>query len=211
MRLSRLNQPRAFSLVEMLVVIGIIALLAVVGATMLGGTAARGTSVQGAVETGVGMVDLARRSAMASQRDSRIVINNDPQSEGYLRQMVVAVAQDLTGTVWEMVSRPRTLPNSTFLLPDSLTGMNSGSFDFRSGTFGVGGPALILEFDVVGNLSPPSGGPASAQLIFAAGVPASTAPFNPDFPTSLSEVRDGFIVRRSGAVVRFEDPSQIQP
>ncbi len=202
---------RAFSLVELLVVVAIIALLLGAGATMLGGNSARGTSVQGAAETGISLVELARRSALASQRKARIVVNDNPQSEGYLRQMTVAVAEDTAGTSWKAVARPITLPQGSFLHPELATGFRQDSFDFRTGGFGSGGAARYLEFDVVGHLMPAAGGAASAQLVFAAGIPAAAAPFTPEFPDTLSKIRDGFIIRRSGAIVRFEDPPSAQP
>jgi len=202
---------RAFSLVELLVVVAVIAVLVVAGATMLGGNSARGTSVQGAVETGISLVELAKRSAQASQRKARIVINDNPQSEGYLRQMTVAVAGDTAGTSWNAVGRPLILPRGSFLHPELALGFRKDSFDFRTGGFGSGGAARYLEFDVVGHLLPDAGGAASAQLVFAAGIPATAAPFTPEFPDALSKIRDGFIIRRSGAIVRFEDPPSMQP
>jgi prepilin-type N-terminal cleavage/methylation domain-containing protein len=196
---------RAFSLIEMLAVLVVIGVLVVVGVRVMGDST--GSAVQGASDLGVAAVEMARRASMAEQQGARVVIDADPQSEFYLRRMMV-VRRNADGG-WVMDARPHVLPSGAFVYPSYLKGAQDALFDFRSGSFEEGGKAWFYEFDGSGKLLLPDGA-TRAQFVFVAGVLSQAPPFALTVPEKRETGKQGFVLRRSGAVSRFESPEQIQ-
>lgn len=112
------QRTRAFTLVEMLVVITIIAILLAAGsAVMRSGTEA--SSVRTAADTLQSLTELARGAAVGRSTEARLLIANDPLDEDrYLRVAAVAVAEpasDGTGSwTWKLVGELRELPGGVY-------------------------------------------------------------------------------------------------
>jgi prepilin-type N-terminal cleavage/methylation domain-containing protein len=194
----------AFSLIELLVVLAIIGVLVVVGVRVMGDST--GGAVQGASDLGVAAIEMARRASMAEQQGARVVMDADPQSECFLRRLVVVRKKSDGG--WIMEARPQVLPSGAFLYPSYLKGAQDALFDFRSGSFEDGGKAWFYEFDGSGKLLLPEG-VGQAQIVFVAGLLSQTAPFELTVPEKRETSKQGFVMRKSGAVNRFESPEQI--
>lgn len=198
------RERRAFSLIEILAVLVIIGVLVVVGVRVLGDST--GSAVQGASDLGVAAVEMARRASTAEQQGARVVLDADPQSEFFLRRLAVVRKNSEGG--WVMDARPQVLPSGAFIYPGYLNGAQDALFDFRSGNFAEGGSAWFFEFDGSGKLLLPDGAD-QAQMVFVAGVLSPAPPFVLTVPGKREAGKQGFIMRKSGAVVRFESPEQI--
>lgn len=110
-----LQPSRAFSLVELLVAVGLIALMAAgIGVALRGsGSTSALQNAQGVV---AGVVTAARMQAMAQNASVRIMIDADPASEGYLRTCRILVS---TGGAWRQAGSPATLPAGTYVVPSA--------------------------------------------------------------------------------------------
>jgi|694.fasta_scaffold120138_4 prepilin-type N-terminal cleavage/methylation domain-containing protein len=202
----------AFSLIELLVVMAIMALLLAAGMTMF--RTPTSTLVQGAVETSAGMVDLAQRQAQVANGGSRLVVDIDPQSPNYLRSLAVLSAKTATTPVqWELRIRPQILRQEAQMYPKYSLGQGTMRFDFRSGAAqdgnGSGTLCQFWEFDSNGQLVTSASG-ASQQIVFVAGVISGGPPYSQTVADSREPGRDGVILRKSGGVTRFDSPDQIQ-
>lgn len=114
----------AFTLVELLVVIGLIAGLAafLVGAGGLGG--GKSASLQSAQATLANLVTAARTRAMASGQNARVLVHISPASQfaadRYLRYLVL---QGYDGTNWNTLSDAY-LPAGAYLVPRDPTSIS---------------------------------------------------------------------------------------
>lgn len=199
-------RSRAFSLTELLVTISILAML-----LTLGGSAfeqlAQGSGVNKATSLTAGLVEQARSSAVLHGAGSRIVIDADPTSEGYLRRAGVLLAEKQEdGSVdWRFSSRPLLLPKGAYLYEDYSNPTGTMNVDFP----GANAVCHYYEFDRQGRLVA-NGSGELVQIVFVAGVMADGPAGQLTIPSDRELGRQGLILRPAGNVTYFETPDQIR-
>lgn len=103
----------AFSLIELLVVIGLIALM-VGGVGFALRDSAPSLAVQNAQGVVAGALNAARTHALAEQTTVRIAIDANPQSDSFMRRLHILVQ---AGGGWRAVGNEILLPGGAFLVP----------------------------------------------------------------------------------------------
>lgn len=131
MRPLRSNRSRAFTLLELLVVVGMVAALSFVFAGALGG--GRGAALESGQAIMANYLIATRTKAMASGQSARLLINVDVASTAqparYLRYVVLQVQ---VGGVWQTTSDAY-LPAGVFVLPGNSAVIPAGLFPSASG------------------------------------------------------------------------------
>lgn len=118
---------RAFTLVELLVVIGLIAVLAgVLGLALGGGNS--GAALQSSQATLQGLFAAARGQAAISQSNAQIVINVEKDSDGFLREFYVLVGGQAKGA-------PVKLSQGIYVVPRSSGPNFNGGVSHSGGTW----------------------------------------------------------------------------
>jgi prepilin-type N-terminal cleavage/methylation domain-containing protein len=212
----------AFTLLELLVVIGIIALIAGGLGFALGDTS--GNSLASAQNTVVGLINTARTQAAVQQTEARLLVyatRPPADTNGYfLRQLRVVVAETpgLSSTRWRPVGAAVQLPRGIFVVPASTTGLVAAGVAWPSGSNppvsnlftaasrltivdDAAGPDtyFYVEFRSDGSL-----GNLGAQSYASLALSGATAANNlPQF-TNAGAVR-GAIIRANGAVTAAND------
>ena len=124
--LSRLHvgapgRRRAFTLVEMLVVIGLIVLLAGAGALALAGRGGEGAALANAQNIVAGLVGTTRAQAALHQTRARLAVYAQMPTSGdaakYLRTLVVLREEPPDSNRYVAVSSPVTLPTPVCVVP----------------------------------------------------------------------------------------------
>lgn len=157
---------KAFTLLELLVVIGLIAAMSfflVSGLTGGGATAA----LQSGQATVANLITAARTKAPATGRKTRLLVNADPAAqERYLRHLVLQLARQSGASPadWDTIATV-TLPEGVYVVPASLTqtgGLVTNPADWKR----VSDPAADLVSDLFNNQSLPVllEGDVAAQL-----------------------------------------------
>lgn len=125
--MTRCRQSGGYTLLELLVVIGLIAALSFVLNGGLGG-GGKSAALQSAQATMANLVTAARIKAMATGQSARILINVDlhgtAQPVRYLRYMVLQV--QIAGA-WQLVADAY-LPDGVFVVPGNFAGIPAGLF-----------------------------------------------------------------------------------
>ncbi len=219
--LSRSAPPalcrRAFSLVELLVVIGIIALIA--GGVGLALNDSGGNALATGQTTLAALVNTARAQAAVNQTNARVLIYGARppagDAEKFLRLLqVVREILPIGSNRWEAVGPPVYLPQGVYLVPTSTSGLLAAGVVWPtspvltstlSGPVGHNQPqtapmgnnaAYYLQFGPDGTVvSPPLVGTAYWRLTVSTAALASNVPaFN-----NSGAVR-GVLIRPSGSV-----------
>jgi prepilin-type N-terminal cleavage/methylation domain-containing protein len=116
-------RARAFTLLELLVVVGIIALMS--GILGLGLGADRSTAVHGGQALVEDLLTAARLKAAATGRKVRVLVNVDPAiPDRYLRRWVLQLGRQpgASPTDWDTL-HGFTLPRGVYVVPASLDGL----------------------------------------------------------------------------------------
>jgi prepilin-type N-terminal cleavage/methylation domain-containing protein len=130
----------AFTLIELMVVIGVIGLIAGIGIAVFGGRNT-GTSLASSQLVSVSLLNSVRAQAAATGRNARLLVAADTSAaaEGeYLRRIFVAyqeVTNQTTGaTVWRITDAGTALPAGIYVVPEGLaaTQMATGVSTFGS-------------------------------------------------------------------------------
>ena len=225
----RVQTRRAFTLAELLVVIGLIATLTVGVGYALGGRAIEGVALASAQHTVAALVDSARAQATLHQTPVRLLIYASPppngNSEKYLRYLQVV---RLENTAWVAAGEPVVLPAPICIVPPSAVPTVAGvvwpnnpatapvssfpavpltAFSVRGQSaaparlFGGagGGVAYYLQFEADGAVATTTANPTKIALSSAVIAPALPPQFN-----NPRAVR-GLVIRKSGAVTLVND------
>lgn len=206
---------RAFSLIEMIVVMSIISTLSVIGVlSVKSNTDTR--NLQAAVYELSTLMGATRDMAVTHNTTAYLLVNNDPSDTLNYRRYAVAVYQsvDANGnTVWlmdrkglylpqgvyfdndaaESVSQNVSAGNSSVALPETM------QFDMATMTKDAGTTWLAYEFSSNGTCLQ-----AGSGVVLAVGTIS-----NASLHVSKAGMRDGFVLQRLGSVVFFQNPSQI--
>jgi prepilin-type N-terminal cleavage/methylation domain-containing protein len=214
-----------FTLIELMIVIGLIALLVAGLSLSLGDTG--GNSLAGAQKVVGSLVGSARAQAAVNQANARVVIYGVRPPTGdvekYLRLLQVFVdnAPGAAKPNWIAVGSPVYLPRGLYVVPTSTTGLlasgvtwptnpaplSSLGTDVAPNSAGPGTPfngastVFYLQFGPEGSVSAGSASVAPyAKLVVATGTVANNLPqFNN--PGALR----GLLVRPTGAVTFVND------
>ena len=209
---------RAFTLVELLVVVGLIALLAGGIGLALGDSG--GNSLAGAQTTLASLVATTRAQAAVNQTEARLLVygSRPPggDQEKFLRLLQVVRAEPAGSNTWIPVGTAVTLPRGVYVVPNPPTGLlaagviwptnpspvstlNAPTFNPVLNTVAFG-PSYWLEFKADGTLNTALGAQASPRLALTVGIVANNLP---QF-TNSGNVR-GLLLRPSGAVSFVND------
>jgi prepilin-type N-terminal cleavage/methylation domain-containing protein len=208
---------RGFTLVEMLVVIGIMSILMTVGAIGLGNMGGKGVS--SGVASAESLFDEARSIAVGQRTKARVLIakalTNSP-ADNLRRMLVVSEAIDpATGlpiaNSWVLSSRGTLLPDQTFFSQtyskQDLAGAGGpiDFFDLATTKSAYVGSYFYYEFNAEGICTTPG-----ASFVLGAGTRSTSAPTSQPKVTSAGK-RDfgGFVVWRNGRTSVFRSPDQI--
>lgn len=212
------HRERAFTLVEMLVVIAIMSILMTAGAIGLGGMGGKG--VTSGVASAESIFDEARSIATGQRVKTRVMIarNLTANPSENLRRIII-VAQEVNATTgavhptnYVLTSRGVLLPDQVFFsqdfsVKDQTTG--AGSLPEVTGYAGVKAPNagsyFYYEFNAEGICTNPGAsfviGSGSRSLTSATDKPKVTSSGKRDF--------GGFVVWRNGSTSLFRSPEQI--
>ncbi len=219
-RKLKFHRVRAFTLVEMLVVIAIMSILMTAGAIGLSGVGGKG--VTSAVASSESLFDEARAVAVGQRTRARVIVAKDLTNNGAdnLRRIAVAYPKldPLTGAeakpeTWVLASRAVTLPDQVFFSQEfSKRDQKGGSgaldtMQLSADKKAYQGTYFYYEFNAEGICSTPG-----ASFVVGNGTRGLTAAAQRDSPkvTSAGQ-RDfgGFVVWRNGRTSVFRSPSQI--
>ena len=191
-----------FTLIEVLVVIGIVAVCAgIVGA----GLRTNGSAVhlQSAQQIVVSMLDAARTTAQVKHARVAIVVDADLSGDGFLRRIRIAHESAPNSGVWLVGLGSETLPDGIFIVPG--TGVLNG-VDFFEGngawTETVRSSLRLAGADEI--TAPPNAGVASFLVM--------TEPFE-ESGTTGSGADTRWVLstgRRSGPGVTFANPAAVR-
>lgn len=183
--------PAAFSLLELLMVVAILAVLIGVGVIAFGGGGGRGP--QGAAIVASSVFNLARTEAILQGTDTLVIIDTTAGSSNCLRRMSVV----LDGTAKKQIASWTILPANTCFNPSlSNPAVSATSFSTLPGTY------ASYRFKSNGQSDHPAG---AAKFIVSQGVVVGGA-----LQESGTNKRYGFLIHRIGKLTFLNDPAQIQ-
>lgn len=190
------TSPWAFSLIELLVVMAILGIMAVAGASALGG----GTkSLQGAAAAASSFFGLARTEAILRGTPVRLIVDTiyNPAKPEHFRRRMTIVNSTNGGTSWEQISKWTTLPANAFFSTDMSKTHGQVSITGLAGTTGAGSYEYY-EF------TPNGQAPARAQFVVSSGSVAGGA-----FTERNADSRYGFFIHKLGKQTFFQDAGSI--
>lgn len=176
------RRAKAFSLVELMAVVGVMALLAVVAAPALRGLAGTGGRKQ-AVGQIMGAMELARNTAIATGTNAGVVIPDSTfirTNYSYRSLAVVAWNPTNTNAAPSMVGGWISLPDGIAIFPQSLSSTNLSKTNVEivlppNQTNRSLQPVIVFQSD--GGLAPDTNGnfPTNGLAIFQGTVSGTTA------------------------------------
>ena len=212
---------RAFTLVELLVVILIISVLLTLGAMTLRG--AQGKSVLSSVATTESLFDEARSVAVGKGTKSRVLIDvDDPENDNYLRRMLVVQAElDDDGKIkdpeiWKATGQILMLPDGIFYSREFSKRDHEGQaqqipdFELSTAAPKVNGRYAYYEFNSEGICTTGLNGTTDyTGPSFVLGSGSRTPGEDPTTTSGAERDFGGFVVWRNGSTSLFKDPEQI--
>ena len=144
-----MHTRKAFTLIELLVVIGLIAVLAGVLGLALG-SGNSGAALQSSQATLQGLFAAARGQAAINQKDATVIVNTNPDNDGFLREFHIIVDG-------RAVSSPVTLSQGIHLVPpvgasiSGITFAQEGDWSNRRSSAFAGNATTPVPVGVEGN------------------------------------------------------------
>ena len=220
---TKVKRARAYTLVELLVVIGVLSIA--FSLLYIGAGSGDGAKLSSAQRTLSGLVKAARSQAILKNARVRLIIHNDAdidEIDKYRRFIgIVYFGTDSDGDQgWIAAGKGAYLPKGIYF--DAATSnTQSGAAWSEASTMQINFPRLLLQTEGSGtnflyyefNDNGTSANP-NAHLIFRAGavIPASGDAINLDLPSDTeqkSRIRSGLIIRQTGAATLVDDPEDI--
>lgn len=223
MHFSEMKNPKqqrrkAFTLIEMLVVIAIMAILMTAGAIGLSGMGGKG--VTSGVASAESLFDEARSLAVGQRTKARVLIAKDLNNAkaDNLRRIVVVSAEidpatglEKSPQTWILSSRGTVLPDQVFFSKTyskkDLAGAGGeiNSMSLAGVKAGYLGSYYYYEFNAEGICTTPG-----ASFVIGSGARSASSPTDPPKVTAAGK-RDfgGFVVWRNGRTSVFRSPTQI--
>ncbi len=196
------------TLIELLAVIAVITLLISAGASILRGPRTE-ISAQGAVDAVAAIVEQASTVAKSRRSPTRLVINTEPTSANFARQIAV-YSKDGSGQ-WTLRAGPHLLPRQIYFDEDYSDGFIPAKYklNIRAAQSGSEGDTVVAyEFDRNGHFITPGGVPLP-RLVVVPGLVGESSPRELVIGAHQVNSRGGFLFRRNGYVTRFESFDQI--
>ena len=138
MKPPRYFRPRGFTLVELLLVMGIVAVLSAgLGVALQGGD--RSVALRSAQGTLASLLTAARGQAALTGRNAALLVSVDPGANNYLHSLMVAT-RDAADTAWIPTDDWLQLPDGVYVLPPTTpsAGLTAPGIDWgglRSSAF----------------------------------------------------------------------------
>ncbi|MBC2604185.1 prepilin-type N-terminal cleavage/methylation domain-containing protein [Puniceicoccus vermicola] len=203
----------AFTLVELLVVLGVMALFVGVFATALR-PGSPTVAVEGAQSQLASLLTQARGVAVLKNASTRLIIHNDSAGDDdrYLRFAGIVYAVDTSvpadGKIdeWWPATDGITLPQGVYARIDDWGNMETGfNLEYISDTTEE---YAYIEFYTNGTVANVSGGPIGSPILaVSTGEPNPNATGGFDDPTFNDDNVRGAIVRRYGSFVLLNEPN----
>jgi len=192
---------RGFTLLEVLVVCGLIGLLAgALGLALREGNPA--LALQGGQGVVASLVAAARSQAVLHQRRTTLAIDADPASEGFLRHIFPVLERSVPGSGWDALDDGVVLPPGVFVVPP---GELSSGVTFLGGGAWTEATRSSLAAAAVGSVTDATGNAAGACLLL---IPSLEAiPVRSDGPGSQIVLTAG---RRVAAGVVCDQPEAVR-
>ncbi len=202
-----------FTLIELLVVIGIIGIfIGTFGVALSGGNL--NTKVETAQFQSFNLLSQARTLAISRSTTVRLAVNNDPTSDGYLREVAI-LRLDPTDGLWILGGDLFEIRNGVGIVPanevpaasgitwpDNVVSVFSGTATTNS-PFSNGGSYAYIEFTSRGTVVLPGGGTDTPRLAIAPlqPTPDGTGTEFPNFDIAV-----GVLLRFYGTPVSLDGP-----
>lgn len=209
---SPMRTPSGFSLLELLVVVGVIALLA---AMMVSGLQGRdGPKLRAAQEALITQVQAARNTAVARNAPCRLLVNAGDSPDNGRRRLALAVKSRTPGsTKWEVLGTPAKLPDGTALLvadgetPATTQGGSSSAPQTMPGSELDAADSMkhpdwyYFEFDPSGTCEDNAGAILVVGIVRHDGT---------NWIRKTPDLIRGIMVRRAGQASAFSNPEHIR-
>jgi prepilin-type N-terminal cleavage/methylation domain-containing protein len=145
--MSPVQPRRAFTLIELLAGLGVIALLA----GLLGWALRDGSptdALESAQATVASLLDAARREAVLNQSRAMLVVDADPADERFLRAVHVAVETAPDSGLWRFADDGVALPRGIYFVPGS-SGVPGATLIVAEGSAGMWPATRLSSFTVL--------------------------------------------------------------
>lgn len=202
------GQKAGMTLTELLTVIAVIALLIGAATSIFRGPRSEITT-KGAVDAVAAMVEQASSIAKSRRSPTRLVVNIDPTSTSFARQ--ISVFSKGNDNQWTLRAGPHLLPSLIYFDEAYSEGFVSARYQLNNATAQSGTTGTLVaayEFDHNGHFITPDGA-TLPRLVVVPGVVREAAQRVLAVGPHQENLRSGFLFRRYGNVTRFHDQTQL--